>query len=288
MSEERERECRGLAVVGGVSFDLATYSGLKGALARSLRAGWPGDPEMPECMELGRAPTPTEPGRYVWRDPSGGGMELVYVAAGGFPQLLVSMSGRGEEWRHGSIEEGFYAGVYPVTVGEYRRFVKAGVHDAGVEWSSPGWAVTDSHPVTHVSWHDAQAYSAWAGLRLLTEGEWEYAARGADGRTYSWGDALPDAKLCDWNREFVAGPAAIGLHGTGASPFGLQDQCGGAWEWTDSPWALGDETARVRRGGGWEHHDPSLVRASHRDWAGPAARGAFGFRCARGVMPTFR
>lgn len=279
--DDDEGRGRGLALRGeGV---LTTYAGMRRRAELAMRKGWHGE-IMPSGMELGRAPTATEPGRYVWHDPAGGAIAMVYVAEGAFPRMLESLARRGESWAYGAIRDGYYAGVYPVTVGEYRRFVRAGVHDAGGRWSSPRWAVTDAHPVTNVSWHDAQAYCAWAGLRLLMEGEWEYAARGGDGRTYPWGEADPDATLADCNGPDSTGPAAVGLHGAGASPFGLQNQSGSVWEWTESLWNPGGETLRVLRGGGWLDSDPLNVRASDRTRFESARRfEGFGFRCARGV-----
>lgn len=174
----------------------------------------------------------------------------------------------------------FEMDVTEVTVAAYTACVKASkcaAMPSGGDCNF-GNGSKGNHPVTCGDWNEAQAYCNWAGKRLPTEEEWEYAARGTDGRTYPWGNEAPDSQLC-WKRE--DGTCPVGSHPAGRSPFGLDDMSGNVWEWTSSdPDA---STARVLRGGAWNSGAASTMRCSDSVSFPPSFRdGKIGFRCARG------
>lgn len=109
---------------------------------------------------------------------------------------MGSNTGDGDEQPPHSVTLApYWIGKVPVTNAQFRRFVSATGHRAAGDWSQYERKWGAQAPVVDVSWHDANAYCQWAGLRLPTEAEWEFAARGTDGRAYPWGNKR-DASRC--------------------------------------------------------------------------------------------
>jgi len=182
----------------------------------------------------------------------------------------------------------------------------------GASWvapEGPGSDVRDrmDHPVVHVDHDDALAFCAWAGLRLPTEAEWEFAARGGlPGKRYAWGDELtPDGEhRCNiWQGTFpVRNTGEDGYLGTAPAEsfvpngYGLYNVAGNVWEWcadwwgptqpsgpTFNPTGPPRGSARVMRGGSYLCHDSycNRYRVSARTSNDPdSSSGNLGFRCA--------
>jgi formylglycine-generating enzyme required for sulfatase activity len=163
----------------------------------------------------------------------------------------------------------------PVTNAQYAAFVAAGGAAAPPHWPAP-----PDHPVTFVDWFDAEAFCAWAGGRLPTEAEWEKAARGADGRTYPWGDADEPARAAVGAGLKHGATSPVGSHPDGASPYGVLDMAGNVWEWVATETAGGE---RVLRGGSFASPGLRWARCAMRSHSRPERLQAhIGFRIARG------
>ncbi len=191
----------------------------------------------------------------------------------------------------------FLKAAGPLTAGGARRY-DSNDADARIHQAADGhWradAGYEQHPAVEVSWLGAHDYCAWRNARLPTEAEWEKAARGTDARRYPWGHAAPDATRARHAAAFNA-TATVTAHPAGASPYGVLDMAGNAWEWVSSayrpyPWRADDSRedpapgpVRGTRGGG--HDSPpdeitttqrgrNLSRNPH------AGHHNIGFRCA--------
>ena len=136
----------------------------------------------------------------------------------------------------------FWMDKLEVTNGMYMGCVEAGACDLPSSFESEKHAnyfnteeYTD-YPVVYVSWGNANDYCEWAGKRLPTEAEWEYAARGTDLRLFPWGDERPDASRANFNR-VINDVTRVGSFPAGASAFGVLDMAGNVWEWVSDYYA---------------------------------------------------
>ena len=293
-----------------------------------------------EAERVARAREASRPGR-VFRD-CDECPEIVVVPAGSFTMgSPESEEGRwndeGPQHRV-TIARPFAVGRYEVTRGEFARFVSVTGRSAGDScrtlesgegkgrsgrgWQSPGYRQTDGEPAVCVSWGDARAYARWLSretgqeYRLLSESEWEYAARAGTRSSRWWGDG--EAGQCglangydrtgaaeldlDWDAArcsdgyVVTSPAGV----FSANGFGLHDMSGNVWEWVEDCWhdsyagapsdggvwtTGGDCSQRVLRGGSWID-PPQDLRAALRVGDDSGIRNViFGFRVARTLAP---
>jgi len=165
----------------------------------------------------------------------------------------------------------------------------------GASWRAPEGPGSDTasrpeHPAVHLSYHDALAYCAWAGARLPTEAEWEYAARGGlGGRRYPWGDDFAPERLNTWQGDFPRTSTRTG-GATGTvrvdtyepNGFGLFNMSGNVWEWCADRFVPGGEE-RVIRGGSYLCHASYCHRyrvAARSKNTPDSSTGHGGFRCA--------
>ena len=205
-----------------------------------------------------------------------------------------------------------------VTVGMYRKCVEAGRCTNPKTGDYYNWGVRgrEDHPINGVDWNQAKAFCEFAGGRLPSEAEWEYAARGTDGRLYPWGNSFPKnngrptgnyadktAKRTFYHWPIISGyddgfdkTAPACRFPAGNSPFGLCDMTGNVREWVGdcwngnynnapsdgSIWTSGNCPRRVWRGGDWGSDGASRLRAGDRFGFVVGGRdGGLGFRCAR-------
>ncbi|USX24737.1 SUMF1/EgtB/PvdO family nonheme iron enzyme [Oxalobacteraceae bacterium OTU3CINTB1] len=261
-------------------------------------------------------------------DGTGVGPDLVLIPTGRFQMgshehehAVAIKAGAQKNWldretpQHWvGIEQPIAMGRFPVTVGQWRQFVRATGWESqsDTDWRAPGFAQDDDHPVIGVSWMDVQLYLRWLSektgqtYRLPSESEWEYACRAGTKTAFSFGDSItPEQANYDGNYTYNGSARGAFRQGTSKAgtfppnPWGLFDMHGNVWEWTQdvvhdsyvgapvdgSAWEEGgDPVRRILRGGSWLYN-PRYLRSSVRNgFSAVLANDIVGFRVARKLV----
>lgn len=211
-----------------------------------------------------------------FRDCKDGCPEMVVVPAGRFKM------GVGSAARDVTIQRAFAVGKLEITFDEWAACVAGGGCSSNRSPSDQDWG-KGRRPVINVSWNDAKEYVAWLSrktgqtYRLLTEDEWEYAARAGTTTQYWWGDKFDGSKANNNASQTVP----VGQYP--ANAFGLHDMHGNVREWCEEAF---DPSSRVVRGGSWANSILDL-RSAYREGGEPDNRDTeTGFRVARVLSPS--
>ena len=226
------------------------------------------------------------------------GREMVLIPEGIFTRGSTS-GGFDEKPEQEIYLDAFYVDKYEVTVEAYNKFRRAANYvETSVPFFQGDHAILEvpNHPVVGVSWVDAVNYCTWAGKRLLTEAEWEKAARGTHGLIYPWGNEILDKRVNMSGKadghEFMA---PVGSFPMGRSVYGVYDMAGNVSEWVEdwydqfyyqeapmmNPPGAENKKNRVFRGGSWDARRVD-IRTSKRFAATPGRKDSIvGFRCGK-------
>jgi formylglycine-generating enzyme required for sulfatase activity len=240
-------------------------------------------------------PPPVEAARLVFEP------QMVRIPAGKFlmgstPEQITQpvKDGADKDWVQNEIHQHtvelseYSIGKYPITDREYQAFIMDAKHQPPRGWDGDQFpAEKGSHTVVNVSWEDASAYCKWLTEKtkknycLPTEAEWEKAARGEDGRVYSWGNTF-DSKNANTREANIGDTSDVGKFSPqGDSPYGCADMAGNVWEWcndwfdeneykhrtgknTKDPQGPEKGQSRVLRGGSFYNY-PRYARCAYRD-----------------------
>ncbi len=182
----------------------------------------------------------------------------------------------------------FWLGRHPVTVFEYNEFLERENKQPHPEMEFATQFEHPGRPLVNITWEEAQEYCHWAGGRLPTEQEWEFAARGPNNWRYPWGNELGEnagERLANYSESSLRETSPVGVFPEGAQrENGILDLAGNVWEWTGSLYNE-SQPVRVVRGGSFDY-SAWYLRSAYRDVDPPDVRVSnFGFRCLREVFP---
>jgi eukaryotic-like serine/threonine-protein kinase len=244
------------------------------------------------------------------------GVEIIYVPEGEF--LMGSnyddnQAQDNEFPQHTVSLDSFWIDQTEITNKKYALCIRDGncelpsemnSYTREVYFTSPQF---ENYPVIYVSWFQSSQYCSWAGRRLPTEAEWEFAARGSDGRIYPWGTgtlAGTYLNFADINAPFsyayggindgYADTSPVGNYPQGASPYGVLDMSGNVWEWLgdwydesyysvsleNNPVGPTNGGERVLRGGSWSDSSRDVKVTRRLSFSPSTTHFAIGFRCA--------
>jgi len=227
------------------------------------------------------------------------GVTMLLIPAGEF--TMGSNNGDSdEEPIHRVYLSDYYIDKYEVTNATYKRCVDAGEcippkqSDSNTRSAYYGNSEFDDYPAIYVDWNMANTYCSWHDTRLPSEAEWEKAARGANGRTYPWGENI-DCDKANYQSSCVGDTTKVGSYLDGVSRYGIYDMAGNVWEWVNdwygekyyqsSPFSnpLGADSGqyRVLRGGSWLDGNNNARSAKRHKTVPEDIYFSLGFRCAR-------
>jgi formylglycine-generating enzyme required for sulfatase activity len=231
------------------------------------------------------------------------GIRLLWIPGGTF-DMGSDQIGKKEKPIHRVRISPFRLAETPVTNRQYGLFLEANEHQEPALWRDRRFSDPEQ-PVVGVSWDDAQAFCAWLAekrglaLTLPSEAQWEFAARGQDGRIYPWGNEPPNQERACYDQDWEKGkPDPVGSHPAGRGPFGTLDQAGSVCEWCLDAWddqayrkraaeepldpvvTSGDRERSVLRGGGWLSPADLLPAACRNRFPARLRFGYVGFRVA--------
>jgi formylglycine-generating enzyme required for sulfatase activity len=193
----------------------------------------------------------------------------------------------------------FKMGRTPVTVAMWKEYCRK----QGKKMPpTPYWGWLDDHPIVNVSWNDAKAYCAWAGLSLPTEAQWEYADKGGQDVRYPWGDTFDPDKLVWYDNSGKQTAPVIRRDRVFVNRFGLVDMEGNVWQWcadrygayasasVSNPTGPRGGDKRILRGSSWGDYVVSATgnfrtAGRGRDTPDDPGEDSTGFRCVLAGSP---